>query len=55
MTDYIYKTINTACFHLPDGMYTIDELEELLEKFKQARKIQNEYLEKAIQPLSEGK
>ena len=54
MTDqdnYVYKIIGAARFHLPDGMYTIEELEDIVETFKQARAIQNERLRMTMQPL----
>lgn len=48
MTKYERKTIGMAAFYIPEGMYSIDELEEMLEQFKQAKEIQDRHLKKAI-------
>lgn len=37
MAKYTYKTYNIAGFHLPEGMYSIAELEEMLADFKEAK------------------
>jgi hypothetical protein len=37
MAKYTYKTYNIAGFHLPEGMYSIAELEQMLADFKEAK------------------
>lgn len=53
MTEYTYKTYRIAGFHLPEGMYSIAELEQMLADFKEAKQRQDEYLKAAIQPVKE--
>ena len=52
MTEEI-KTHPMAMFYVEGGMYTIEELEEMLTMFKAAKKIQDVHLAKAIQPTKE--
>ena len=54
MTDeYTYKTYDMARFHIPDGLYSIEEIEKMLIHMKVARKRQEEYLKRSIQPLKD--
>ena len=48
MTEYERRTIKMAAFYIPEGMYSIEELEEMLAQFKQAKEIQDRHLKKAI-------
>jgi FPC/CPF motif-containing protein YcgG len=53
MTEYTYKTYSMARFHVPEGMYSIEELEEMLANIKEAKKRQDEHLNASMQPLKE--
>ncbi len=48
-----YKTYNTARFHIPDGMYTIKQVEEILETMKEMKRQHDEYLKSSMRPLEE--
>jgi hypothetical protein len=48
MTEYTYTTHNTAAFHIPEGMYTIAELEQMVADFKEAKAMQDRHLQKAL-------
>jgi len=54
MSEYTYRTYDTARFHVPEGMYSIAELEALLAEMKEAKKHQDEHLQAAMQPLKEN-
>jgi hypothetical protein len=53
MKEYTYKTYSTARFHVPEGMYSIKEIEDMLANMKEAKKRQDEHLRASIQPLKE--
>jgi FPC/CPF motif-containing protein YcgG len=53
MSEYAYKTYGMARFHVPEGMYSIEELEEILANMKEAKKHQDEHLKAAMTPLKE--
>jgi len=53
MSDYEYKTYGTARFYVPEGMYSIEELEEMLANIKGATRRLDEHLEKSMRPLKE--
>ena len=54
MTDeYTYETYDMARFHIPDGLYSIEEIEKMLIHMKAVRKRQEEHLKRSIQPLKE--
>ena len=54
MTDeYTYKTYGTAKFYIPEGMYSIQELELLLVYMKATKKQTEKSLKKVIKPLKE--
>ena len=54
MTDeYTYETYDMARFHIPDGLYSIEEIEKMLIHMKAASKRQEEHLKRSIQPLKE--
>jgi len=53
MTEYTFKTYGVAQFHVPDGMYTIAELEQMLANFKEAKRQQDDHLKATIQSLKE--
>jgi FPC/CPF motif-containing protein YcgG len=42
-----------ARFHVPEGMYSIEELEEMLANFKEAKRHQDEQLKSAMRPAKE--
>jgi hypothetical protein len=54
MTDeYTYKTYGTAKFYIPEGMYSIQELELLLVHMKATKKQTEKSLKKVLKPLKE--
>ena len=53
MTEYTYETYGMARFYVPEGMYSIAELEQMLADFKEAKRRQDEHLKASIQPLKE--
>ena len=55
MTDeYTYKTYGTAKFYIPEGMYSIQELELLLVDMKAAKEQTEKHLKKVLKPLKEN-
>jgi hypothetical protein len=48
-----YKTYKTARFHIPDGMYSIEELEEILVAMKEMKRQHDEYLKSSMRPSME--
>ena len=54
MTEEI-KTYRMARFHLPEGEYTIEQIEEILETIKEMKRQHDEYLKSSMQPLKENK
>lgn len=54
MTDgYTYKTYGTARFLLPEGFYSIEELEQLLAELKATKEQTDQALKKVMKPLKE--
>ena len=54
MTDgYTYKTYGTARFLLPEGFYSIEEIEQLLAELKANKEQTDQALKRAIKPLKE--
>ena len=48
MNQYTYKTYDMARFHIPDGMYSIAEIEEMLVHMKEEKERQDRHLKAAI-------
>ena len=53
MDEYTYKTYGTARFHIPDGLYSIEEIENLLVYIKAAKKQAEKALERSMKPIKE--
>ena len=53
MTEYIYKTYDMARFYVPEGMYSIAELEAMLADMKEAKKHQDEQLKASMRLFKE--
>ena len=54
MTDgYTYKTYSTARFLLPEGFYSIEELEKLLVELKANKEQTDQALKGVMKPLKE--
>ena len=52
--EYTYKTYGVALFHIPEGMYSIEELELLLVDMKAAKEQTEKSLKKRVlKPLKE--
>ena len=54
MSAYEYKTYGTARFQIEGGMYSIQELEDLLDKLKAAKRRQDSALKNAILPIPQN-
>jgi hypothetical protein len=55
MTDgYTYETYSTARFFLPEGFYSIEEIEKLLVDMKATKERTGQALKRAIKPLKEN-
>ena len=48
MSQYTYKTYDMARFHIPEGMYSIAEIEEMLVHIKEEKERQDRHLKAAI-------
>lgn len=53
MTEEI-KTYKIARFHLPEGEYTIEQIEEILATVKEMKRQHDQMLSKAMQPLEKN-
>lgn len=53
MDEYTDKTYGTARFHIPDGFYSIEEIEKLLVWMKAAEKQKEKSLERVMKPLKD--
>jgi hypothetical protein len=45
---YVYQTFGTARFQIDAGMYSIEELEHILENLKDAKQQRDKYLKSSI-------
>ena len=50
---YTYKTYDMARFNIPEGLYSIEEIEAMLASMKESKKRQDQMLEAAIQKHKE--
>jgi hypothetical protein len=48
MNEYKHIAHEMAAFHIEEGMYTIEDLEELIADFKIAKEIQDRHLKNAL-------
>ena len=54
MTDeYTYKTYGTARFYIPEGFYSIEEIEKLLVDMKATNEQTEQSLKRSMKPLKE--
>lgn len=51
MIEYTYETYGMARFHVPEGMYSVDDLEQLIKEFREAEQIMDEQALAATQPM----
>lgn len=51
--DYEIKTYGTAQFYVQEGMYSIEQLEQLLDDFKEAKRRLDQRLEASLKPTQE--
>ena len=51
--DYEIKTYGSAQFYVQEGMYSIEQLEQLLANFKKAKAIQDQRLAASLKPTQE--
>ena len=48
---YEYKTYDLAQFHIPEGMYSIKEVEDILVAMKEMKRQHDQMLRRSIQPV----
>ena len=51
--EYTVETYGTVQFHIPDGMYSIEEIEKLLVWMKATEKQTEKSLKRVMKPLKE--
>ena len=49
--EYIHEKVGAAMFQIEGGMYSIDELEQMVADFKQATAIMDKHLERSMQEI----
>ncbi len=49
MDRYTHKIYDMARFHVPEGLYSIAELEQMLADFKEAKRVQDDQLRATAQ------
>jgi hypothetical protein len=49
---YEYKTYDLAQFHIPEGMYSIKEVEDILVAMKEMKRQHDQMLRRSIQPVT---
>lgn len=54
MNEYKHIAHEMAAFHIEEGMYTIEDLEELIADFKIAKEIQDRHLKNAVKEKNNG-
>lgn len=55
MNEYKHIAHEMAAFHIEEGMYTIEDLEELIADFKIAKEIQDRHLKNAVRFSEENR
>jgi len=50
-----YKVYGEYTFHIPEGMYTLKQLEQILEECKTMKRRHDEHLKKSMQLIKEKK
>jgi hypothetical protein len=53
--EYEYKTYDMARFYIPEGMYSISEIEEMLANIKKEKKRQDEILKASMRQTNPSK
>lgn len=53
MKEYTYKTHDMMRFHVPEGMYSIAEMEKMLADMKEFKRQQDEHLKAAMESIEE--
>ena len=53
MDEYAYKTYGVTRFHIPEGLYSIEEIKKLLVYMKAAKKQAEKSLERSMKPIKE--
>lgn len=53
--EYEYKTYDMARFHIPDGLYSIEEIEKMLVHMKKIKEKTEAYLARSMEPIREMK
>jgi len=51
--DYEYKIYDIARFHIPEGSYSIEEVEKMLIHMKKTKQKTEAYLAKTLEPIKE--
>ena len=50
---YEYKTYDMARFHIPEGLYSIEDVEKMLIHMKKTKQKTEAYLAKTLEPTKE--
>jgi len=50
---YEYKTYDMARFHIPEGLYSIEDVEKMLIHMKKTKQKTEAYLAKTLEPIKE--
>ena len=51
--EYEYKTYDMARFHIPEGLYSIEDVEKMLVHMRKTKQKTEEYLVKTMEPIKE--
>jgi len=51
---YEYKTYGMARFHIPGGLYSIEDVEKMLVHMRKTKQKTEEYLAKTLEPTKES-
>ena len=50
---YVYKKYDMARFHIPEGLYSIENVEEMLVDMKKTKQKTEAYLSRSMEPIKE--
>jgi hypothetical protein len=51
--EYEYKTYDTATFHIPEGLYSIESVEKILAHMKKTKRETEAHLARLMEPIKE--
>jgi len=50
---YEYKIYDMARFHIPEGLYSIEDVEKMLIHMRKTKKVTEAYLAKTLEPIKD--